>query len=196
MKKHDLYNYLYRKSKNSEYFSFVLEGVKAVPKSKYKTIHLGFTNINTFNEWFEEVKAAVDFARAKMWAQDLGVQIANETGSGLKGEKKPEDDSKPMSAGLIPAAGKEEVPKPVTESSQKPSQDIKPTQNQTKPVAQATTIVSPEKKPEPPKTSSSKDIPADNKQNTSINASNSPSKPELDANVQKKPSNLVNRIIK
>jgi hypothetical protein len=75
VKKHDLYNYIYRKSKNSEYFSFVLESINAVPKSKYKTIHLGFTNINTYNEWFDEVKAAVDFARAKTWAQDLGVQI-------------------------------------------------------------------------------------------------------------------------
>jgi hypothetical protein len=74
-KKHDLYNYIYRKSKNNEYFSFVLESINAVPKSKHKTIHLGFTNINQFNDWFEDVKATIDFARAKMWAQDLGVPI-------------------------------------------------------------------------------------------------------------------------
>lgn len=75
VKKHDLYNYIYRKSKNNEYFSFVLESINGVPKDKYKTIHLGFTNINQFNEWFEDVKAVVDFARAKTWAQELGVSV-------------------------------------------------------------------------------------------------------------------------
>lgn len=121
-KKHDLYNYIYRKSKNSEYFSFVLESINAVPSSKYKTIHLGFTNINTFNEWFEEVKATVDFARAKMWAQDLGVQISvkNEATTAAKSDKKIED-IKQSTTTVSTNPAKEEVHKPA-ESNQKPAQ--------------------------------------------------------------------------
>ncbi len=69
IKKHDLYNYITRKSKNNEYFSFVLEAINGVPKAKYKTMHLGFTIINTFNEWYEEVSEVIYLARTKMWAQ-------------------------------------------------------------------------------------------------------------------------------
>lgn len=48
-KTHDLRNYIYRKSKNTEYFSFVLEAVNSKPKGKYATLHLGFSNLNQFN---------------------------------------------------------------------------------------------------------------------------------------------------
>ena len=53
VKSHNLNNYLYRKSKNNDYFSFVLEAVNSEPKGKYKTIHLGFSNINHFNMIYE-----------------------------------------------------------------------------------------------------------------------------------------------
>lgn len=75
IKKHDLYNYIYRKSKNNDYFGFVLESINNVPQSKYKTIHLGFLTESLCNEWLAEVKTVIDFARAKIYAQELGLGI-------------------------------------------------------------------------------------------------------------------------
>lgn len=188
VKKHDLYNYLYRKSKNSEYFSFVLESINAVPKSKYKTIHLGFTNINTFNEWFEEVKATVDFARAKIWAQDLGVQITiNNEGNGVKTDRKLSDEPKQVPSLSSQPVLKEEVPKPQPEPQKTQPVEPKTQTQQTKPALIAATVAV-ETKTETQGASSKE---SESKQLDPSLPGEAPP-----AHIEKKQSNLVDRIIK
>jgi hypothetical protein len=48
IKTYELKDYLLRKSKNKDYFSFVLEAINSNPQEKSKTVHIGFTDINKF----------------------------------------------------------------------------------------------------------------------------------------------------
>lgn len=48
IKNYDMKNYILRKSKNKDYFSFVLEAINSNPPEKSRTVHIGFTDINKF----------------------------------------------------------------------------------------------------------------------------------------------------
>ena len=88
---------------------------------------------------------------------------------------------------------KEEVPKPVQSA-----QEAKTVVNTNKPV-QATIVVAPEKKIEPTKPSSTKEISTEVKQSTvttNSTTSNPSTEPEQANTLEKKASNLVDRIIK
>lgn len=69
---HDLSHYLLRKSKNTEYYCFVLEVIDSAPKTKYGTIHVGFTNINQFNIVYQEVKDTIEYGIALSYQRQLG----------------------------------------------------------------------------------------------------------------------------
>ena len=53
VKSHVLSNYIYRRSKNTDYFSFALEAVNTKPKGKHRTIQLGFASESQFLKTFE-----------------------------------------------------------------------------------------------------------------------------------------------
>lgn len=69
---HNLSHYILRKSKNTDYFCFVLEVVDSVPKTKYDTIHIGFTNTNQFNIVYQEVKDAIEYGVFLNYQRELG----------------------------------------------------------------------------------------------------------------------------
>lgn len=52
-----LENYIIRKSKNKEFYCFVLEAINDHPHEKSRTVHLGFKEETKFNEWYKELQA-------------------------------------------------------------------------------------------------------------------------------------------
>ncbi len=52
IKSYDMRNYILRRSKNKEYFCFVLEAINRTPPEKSMTVHIGFTEESKFKEWF------------------------------------------------------------------------------------------------------------------------------------------------
>lgn len=50
-----------RKSKNTDYHSFVLEAKNDNPHEKSRTVHLGFKDKQTLEKWYEELTAVFDY---------------------------------------------------------------------------------------------------------------------------------------
>lgn len=61
IKSYDLGNYLLRASKNKSYNSFVLEAINSKPHDKSRTVHIGFDSSQQYEEWFDSIKASVEF---------------------------------------------------------------------------------------------------------------------------------------
>lgn len=60
IKSYDMRNYILRRSKNKEYFCFVLEAINRTPPEKSMTVHIGFTEESKFKEWFQAIKFSVE----------------------------------------------------------------------------------------------------------------------------------------
>lgn len=56
LKAYDLRFYLLRKSKTTDYNSFVLEAINEVINEKGRQVHCGFKDVKIFREWFEAIR--------------------------------------------------------------------------------------------------------------------------------------------
>lgn len=65
IKEYDLGNYLFRGSKNSKYYTFVLEAIKSTVNVKAKTVHIGFQNLEVMKQWAEAVQLCIDYRHWK-----------------------------------------------------------------------------------------------------------------------------------
>ena len=61
IKEYDLGNYLYRLSKNNEYYSFVLEAINNKAHEKAKTVHIGFEDVDTLVKWSDAIQICIDY---------------------------------------------------------------------------------------------------------------------------------------
>lgn len=61
IKNYEMKDYLLRKSKNKDYFSFVLEAINSNPPEKSRTVHIGFTDRHKFEQWFASIKFSIEF---------------------------------------------------------------------------------------------------------------------------------------
>lgn len=60
-------NYLLRRSKNKEYFCFVLEAINCNPPEKSRTVHIGFTDRTRFEVWLPSIKFSVEFREWELY---------------------------------------------------------------------------------------------------------------------------------
>ena len=61
IKQYDLGDYIFRASKNSDYYSFVLEAINSRTHEKAKTVHIGFQNMEELKKWPEPIQICIDY---------------------------------------------------------------------------------------------------------------------------------------
>ena len=61
IKSYDLRNYILRRSKNKDYYCFVLEAINNVPHEKSMTVHIGFTEEKVLHEWWSALRFSIHF---------------------------------------------------------------------------------------------------------------------------------------
>jgi hypothetical protein len=54
-------DYLLRFSKNKDYISFVLEAINNNPSDKSRTVHIGFSDKEAFQKWYQSIKFSVEY---------------------------------------------------------------------------------------------------------------------------------------
>ena len=58
---YNLSDYILRMSKNSDYFSFVLEAINDTVIEKAKTVHIGFKKSEDLQKWAENIQLCIDY---------------------------------------------------------------------------------------------------------------------------------------
>lgn len=61
IKQYDLGDYIFRGSKNSKYYTFVLEAIKETVFAKQKTVHIGFDSAEQMKEWADAIQVCIDY---------------------------------------------------------------------------------------------------------------------------------------
>lgn len=64
IKTYDMRDYLLRTSKNTNYYTIVLEAVNNTPPEKSRTVHIGFEYKNVYEKWYKSIKFSIEF---KSW---------------------------------------------------------------------------------------------------------------------------------
>lgn len=67
IKTYDMKDYLFRLSKNKDYFSFVLEAINTNPPEKSRTVHIGFSDKAVFQRWHQSIKFSVEFREWELY---------------------------------------------------------------------------------------------------------------------------------
>jgi hypothetical protein len=70
IKDYDLHKYALRKSKNKEYFGWVLQ---AVEKSSLDSLHCGVTNVKDFEDWFNQFETNINYIRVDRYEKLLNI---------------------------------------------------------------------------------------------------------------------------
>ena len=71
IKEYDLGDYIFRASKNTDYFSFVLEAIRKHVHDKAKTVHIGFADLDELIKWSNAVQLCIDYRHWEKIYADL-----------------------------------------------------------------------------------------------------------------------------